>query len=201
MCFYRTVSQRRFSWEMNIERSSNLTGHSTNTMKSWTYIDGGRPWWVVVFLHLPLLSLLSWWKRRKKRKVKSHLFHLRLLLLLSLIFPTLPPPFPLFSSSDVMFFQKWLGRYRLEHIQAKNCPTEKDLGLILIDSQELKEQLLPSPLRCLKVGQAPYWFHIPQHFACICTVPEIAVHISQSPQSSWWYWPKRILRSEWLCYF
>ena len=84
-----------------------------------------------------------------------------------LIFPTSLPPLLLFyvslhlpfsfpsSSSDVMFFQKWLGRYRLEHIQAKNCPAEKDLGLILIDSQELKEQLLPSPLRCLEVRQVP----------------------------------------------
>lgn len=52
---------------------------------------------------------------------------------------------------DVMFFRKWLGRYRLEHIQAKACPAEKDLGLILIDTNQLKAQLLPSPVKCLEV--------------------------------------------------
>lgn len=66
------------------------------------------------------------------------------------------PPSP-FISSDVAFFQKWLGRYRLEHIQAKNCPTEKDLGLILVDTQQLKAQLLPSPLRCLEVRQHQFF--------------------------------------------
>ncbi len=53
--------------------------------------------------------------------------------------------------ADVLFFRKWLGRYRLEHIQAKSCPAEKDLGLILVDTRELKSQLLPSPLQCLEI--------------------------------------------------
>lgn len=50
---------------------------------------------------------------------------------------------------DVAFYRKWLGRYRLEHIQAKACPTEKQLGLILVDTREMKSELLPSPLKCL----------------------------------------------------
>ena len=54
---------------------------------------------------------------------------------------------------DVVFFRKWLGRYRLEHIQAKVCPTEKDLGLILIDTNQLKAQLLPSPIKCIEVHE------------------------------------------------
>ncbi len=53
--------------------------------------------------------------------------------------------------TDVVFFRKWLGRYRLEHIQAKACPTDKDLGLLLIDTNQLKAQLLPSPVKCLEV--------------------------------------------------
>lgn len=53
--------------------------------------------------------------------------------------------------TDVVFFRKWLGRYRLEHVQAKACPTEKDLGLILVDTNQLKAQLLPSPVKCLEV--------------------------------------------------
>ena len=52
---------------------------------------------------------------------------------------------------DVDFFRLWLGRYRLEHIQAKACPLEKNLGLILVDSQEMKSELLPSPLSCLEI--------------------------------------------------
>lgn len=50
---------------------------------------------------------------------------------------------------DVAFYRKWLGQYRLEHIQAKACPTEKPLGLILVDSRDMKSELLPSPLKCL----------------------------------------------------
>lgn len=38
----------------------------------------------------------------------------------------------------------------MEHIQAKSCPTEKYLGLILIDTEEMKSELLPSPLKCLE---------------------------------------------------
>ena len=60
---------------------------------------------------------------------------------------------------DVVFFRKWLGRYRLEHIQAKACPTEKDLGLLLVDTNQLKAQLLPSPVKCLEVLF---------HFYCMC---------------------------------
>ncbi len=51
----------------------------------------------------------------------------------------------------MLFFRKWLGRYRLEHIQIKACPTEKDLGLILVDTEEMKNELLPSPLKCLEM--------------------------------------------------
>ena len=56
-----------------------------------------------------------------------------------------------FGFSDVLFFRKWLGRYRLEHIQIKACPTEKDLGLILVDTEDMKNELLPSPLKCLEM--------------------------------------------------
>ena len=55
-----------------------------------------------------------------------------------------------------MFFRKSLGRYRLEHIQAKRCPLEKDLGLILVDTNHLKAQLLPSPIKCLEVSLYTY---------------------------------------------
>ncbi len=54
--------------------------------------------------------------------------------------------------TDVAFFRKWLGRYRLEHIQCKNCPVEKDLGLLLVSTDTLKSELLPSPVKCLDVS-------------------------------------------------
>ena len=57
----------------------------------------------------------------------------------------------LLFSIDVSFYQKWLGRYRLEHIQAKACPSEKALGLILVDTRDMKSELLPSPLKCLEI--------------------------------------------------
>ena len=44
-----------------------------------------------------------------------------------------------------------MGRYRLEHIQAKACPVEKQLGLILVDTRDMKSNLLPSPLKCLDI--------------------------------------------------
>lgn len=53
---------------------------------------------------------------------------------------------------DADFFRKWLGRYRLEHIQCKNCPVEKDLGLLLVSTETLRSELLPSPLKCLDVS-------------------------------------------------
>ena len=52
---------------------------------------------------------------------------------------------------DVLYFRKCLGSYRLQHIQVKACPTEKDLGLILVDTKDMKEELLPSPLKCLEM--------------------------------------------------
>ena len=54
-------------------------------------------------------------------------------------------------SLDVSFYRKCLGRYRLEHIQIMACPAEKDLGLILVDSKDMRELLLPSPLKCLNM--------------------------------------------------
>ena len=52
---------------------------------------------------------------------------------------------------DVEFYRLWLGRYRLQHVRAKDCPSAKDLGLMLVDTAELRNQLLPSPIRCLEV--------------------------------------------------
>lgn len=56
-----------------------------------------------------------------------------------------------FLHVDVEFYRLWLGRYRLQHIRAKDCPTTKDLGLMLVDTTELRNDLLPSPIRCLEV--------------------------------------------------
>lgn len=34
---------------------------------------------------------------------------------------------------------------------AKNIPTKRNLGMLLIDATEMKNKLIPSPLRCLDV--------------------------------------------------
>ena len=56
-----------------------------------------------------------------------------------------------FLCVDVEFYRLWLGRYRLQHIRAMDCPSTKDLGLMLVNTTELRNQLLPSPIRCQEV--------------------------------------------------
>ena len=70
--------------------------------------------------------------------------------------PPLPPPPTPPPPPDVPFFRRSLYRYRHQHAQALMCPTEKDLGLLLVDTKYLKEQLIPSPLRCLEVHSYNY---------------------------------------------
>jgi len=53
--------------------------------------------------------------------------------------------------TDVDFFKHSLAKYKREHHQAVACPIKKDTGMILVDSEDLKKMLLPSPLRCLEV--------------------------------------------------
>ena len=68
--------------------------------------------------------------------------------------PNFTPSFggPVTQFADVAFFRRSLYRYRRQHLQAMNCPTEKDLGLLLVDTKELKAELIPSPVRCLDVS-------------------------------------------------
>lgn len=46
-----------------------------------------------------------------------------------------------------------MAKYKREHHQAVACPIKKDTGMILVDSEDLKKMLLPSPLRCLEVSK------------------------------------------------
>lgn len=62
--------------------------------------------------------------------------------------PSHPPP-P--THTDVAFFRHSLVRYRRQHNQALACPKLKDVGMILVDTNDLREDLLPNPMRCLKV--------------------------------------------------
>ena len=55
--------------------------------------------------------------------------------------------------TDVTFFKQSLAKYKREHHQAVACPIKKDTGMILVDSEDLKKMLLPSPLRCLEVSK------------------------------------------------
>ena len=73
---------------------------------------------------------------------------------------------------DVEFYRLWLGRYRLQHVRAKDCPSAKDLGLMLVDTTELRNQLLPSPIRCLEVlllSYTPIMTDVCMYIQYICT--------------------------------
>ncbi|KAG7458844.1 hypothetical protein MATL_G00224900 [Megalops atlanticus] len=51
---------------------------------------------------------------------------------------------------DVDFFKDRLERYHGQHEQAINIRAKRKIGLLLIDTTQLKERLIPSPLRCLE---------------------------------------------------
>ena len=63
----------------------------------------------------------------------------------------IPPPPLTHTHTDVAFFRHSLVRYRRQHNQALACPKLKDVGMILVDTNDLREDLLPNPMRCLKV--------------------------------------------------
>ncbi|KAJ8245285.1 hypothetical protein GJAV_G00269100 [Gymnothorax javanicus] len=52
---------------------------------------------------------------------------------------------------DVDFFGERLERYHREHEEAQAIVLRRQIGLLLVDTAELKAKLLPSPLRCLEV--------------------------------------------------
>ncbi|KAG5830594.1 hypothetical protein ANANG_G00312350 [Anguilla anguilla] len=51
---------------------------------------------------------------------------------------------------DVAFFGEQLERYHCEHKEALAIIQKRQIGLLLIDSTQLKAKLIPSPLRCLE---------------------------------------------------
>ena len=53
---------------------------------------------------------------------------------------------------DVAFYRQSLIKYRRQRQQALSCPKMKDIGLLMIDSAELRENLLPNPMMCLNVS-------------------------------------------------
>ena len=53
---------------------------------------------------------------------------------------------------DVSFFSESLEKYNNEHEQAVGILEHRPIGMILVDCKKLKEVLIPSPLKCLEVG-------------------------------------------------
>ncbi|KAG9342632.1 hypothetical protein JZ751_016069 [Albula glossodonta] len=51
---------------------------------------------------------------------------------------------------DVAFFAERLEKYHVEHDEAQAIIQKRQIGLLLIDSTQLKNKLIPSPLRCLE---------------------------------------------------
>lgn len=52
---------------------------------------------------------------------------------------------------DVQFFSDQLEKYHRQHKDAVALRPTRNVGLLLIDTKQLKEKLIPSPLRCLEV--------------------------------------------------
>ena len=51
----------------------------------------------------------------------------------------------------VKFFSEQLEKYHRQHKDAVALRPTRNVGLLLIDTKQLKEKLIPSPLRCLEV--------------------------------------------------
>ena len=52
---------------------------------------------------------------------------------------------------DVEFFATSLEKYHLQEEMAKYVVNKRPLGMLLVDSSEMKAKLIPSPIRCLDV--------------------------------------------------
>ncbi|KAK7803508.1 hypothetical protein U0070_015153, partial [Myodes glareolus] len=55
---------------------------------------------------------------------------------------------------DVKFFSTQLEKYHKQHKDSVALRPTRNVGLLLIDTKQLKEKLIPSPLRCLEVLNA-----------------------------------------------
>ncbi|XP_056619544.1 dynein axonemal heavy chain 6 [Triplophysa dalaica] len=52
---------------------------------------------------------------------------------------------------DVAFFESSLEKYHREHKEALAIKQKRPLGILMVDTTQLKKKLIPSPLRCLEV--------------------------------------------------
>ena len=52
---------------------------------------------------------------------------------------------------DVSFFSESLAKYTQQHTVATGIKEERSVGMLLVDAKKLKEVLIPSPLKCLRV--------------------------------------------------
>ncbi|XP_071942686.1 dynein axonemal heavy chain 6-like [Antedon mediterranea] len=52
---------------------------------------------------------------------------------------------------DVEFFGEALERYHMQHSKAAAIEVRRNIGMLLVDSEDMKSKLIPSPLRCLEV--------------------------------------------------
>ncbi|XP_046331899.2 dynein axonemal heavy chain 6-like [Haliotis rufescens] len=52
---------------------------------------------------------------------------------------------------DVAFFSEHLEKYHSQHKMAESIVAKRPIGMLLVDALKMKNQLIPSPLRCLDV--------------------------------------------------
>lgn len=55
------------------------------------------------------------------------------------------------SDAEVAFFGDSLDKYHREHKEALAIKQKRHLGILLVDTTQLKDKLIPSPLHCIEV--------------------------------------------------
>jgi len=56
-----------------------------------------------------------------------------------------------YVDAEVAFFGDNLDKYHREHKEALAIKQKRPLGILLVDTTQLKDRLIPSPLHCIEV--------------------------------------------------
>ena len=60
--------------------------------------------------------------------------------------------FLIMFSLDVEFFSEALERYNRQHVGAEAIILRRPIGMLMVDAVQMRNKLIPSPLRCLRVS-------------------------------------------------
>ena len=57
--------------------------------------------------------------------------------------------------ADVEFFSEALERYNRQHAGAEAIVLRRSIGMLMVDAVQMRNKLIPSPMRCLYVSYKP----------------------------------------------